>query len=120
MKRDMDLIRLILLEIEEEYKSTAIYNLSVDGYDKETVAYHCKILHEAGFISDYKAIYANNRLCDFGIGSLTWEGNNYLDKIRDASTWGKIKAFLTEKGAPILIETVTTAANTLIAKAIGG
>lgn len=32
MKRDMDLIRKIMLRIEEEYKSTAIFNLKVDGY----------------------------------------------------------------------------------------
>lgn len=36
MKRDMDLIRLILLEIEKEYVSTALINLKIDGYDQET------------------------------------------------------------------------------------
>lgn len=44
MKRDMDLVRLILLKIEEEYKSHNIIDLTIDGYDMETVAYHCKIL----------------------------------------------------------------------------
>lgn len=39
MKRDMDLVRLILLEIEDAYRSTAIYNLAIEGYDTETVAY---------------------------------------------------------------------------------
>ena len=29
MKRDMELVRLILLKIEEEYRSTAIYNLNI-------------------------------------------------------------------------------------------
>lgn len=33
MKRDMDLVRLILLEIENKYRSTAIYDLAIDGYD---------------------------------------------------------------------------------------
>lgn len=42
MKRDMELVRLILLKIEEEYSSTAISNLNISGYDMETVAYHCK------------------------------------------------------------------------------
>ena len=44
MKRDMDLVRKILLEIEKQYKSTAIINLKIESYDMETVAYHCKIL----------------------------------------------------------------------------
>ena len=91
MKRDMELVRLILLKIEEEYRSTAIYNLNISGYDMETVAYHCKILNEAGLISDYGAQYADNSLWSFGVGSLTWEGNDFLDKIRDNSQWKKIK-----------------------------
>lgn len=71
MKRDMELVRLILLKIEEEYHSTVIYNLKITGYDSETVAYHCKILNEAGLISDYDAQYADNKLWSFVVGSLT-------------------------------------------------
>lgn len=37
MKRNMDLVREILLEIEKQYVSTAIYNLKVEGYDTETI-----------------------------------------------------------------------------------
>ena len=54
MKRDMELVRLILLKIEEEYRSTAIYDLKITGYDMETIAYHCKILKEAGLVSNMR------------------------------------------------------------------
>ena len=91
MKRDMDLVRLILLEIEDKYRSTAIYNLAIEGYDPETVAYHCKILYEAGLISNYKAQYADNEIYAFGVGSLTWDGNDFLEKIRDDSRWKIVK-----------------------------
>lgn len=82
IKRDMKLVRLIPLKIEEEYHSTTIYNLNISGYNMETVAYHCKILNEAGLISDYGAQYVGNSLQRFGAGSLTWEGNDFLDKIQ--------------------------------------
>ena len=65
MKRDMDLVRLILLEIEKKYVSTAIFDLNIEGYDMATVAYHCKIMHEAGLLSDYKAQYADDTICFF-------------------------------------------------------
>lgn len=39
MERDMDLIRLILQEIEKEYRSTALYGLKIEGYDMEAIAY---------------------------------------------------------------------------------
>ena len=120
MKRDMDLVRLILLEIEDKYRSTAIYDLAIDGYDTETVAYHCKILHEAGLISDYKAQYADNEIYVFGVGSITWDGNDFLEKIRDDSQWKKVKETITKKGLPLVIETIKSVANALISATVEG
>lgn len=120
MKRDMDLVRLIMLKIEEDYVSTALYNIEIDGYDKETIAYHCKILHEAGFVSDYGSHYADNALQSFGVGSLTWEGNEFLDKIRDDSFWGKTKDAIKKKGLPLVLDTVKTVATAFITAAAEG
>ena len=120
MKRDMDLIRLILFSIEAQYRLTEIYDLAVDGYDKETVAYHCKILHEAGLIEDYKALYANDKLQSFGILGLTWSGQDYLDKIRDDSIWNKTKETIKTKGLPLMLETIKTIASAFITAAAEG
>ncbi|WP_182336207.1 DUF2513 domain-containing protein [Bifidobacterium pseudocatenulatum] len=119
MKRDMELVHLILLKIEEEYSSTAISNLNISGYDMETVAYHCKILNEAGLISDYGARYADNSLRSFGVGSLTWEGNDFLDKIRDNSQWKKVKDVIVQKGPPV-IETIKTISSAFVTAAAEG
>ena|SRR5665647_349344 len=120
MKRDMDLVRLILLEIEEKYRSTAIYNLTIEGYDIETIAYHCKIIFDAGLISDYKAQYASNKIYGFGVGSLTWDGNDFLEKIRDNSQWKKVKDTISQKGLPMVIETIKSIANVFIVAAVEG
>ena len=120
MKRDMDLVRKILLEIEEQYVSTAIYNLKVDGYPLETVAYHCKIMHEFGLISHYSANYANNTIYNFAVGGLTWEGNDYLDKIRDDSIWKKTKDTITEKGLPLVFDTIKAISTAFITAATEG
>ena len=120
MKRDMDLVRLILLEIESQYKSTARYDLQIEGYDAETIAYHCKILHDAGLISAYKAQYADNRLYSFGVGALTWDGNDYLDKVRDNSIWIKTKDTITKKGLPIIFDTIKTISTAIITAAAEG
>ena len=120
MKRDMDLVRLILLEIEDKYRSTAISDLAIDGYDTEMVAYHCKILYEAGLISDYKAQYADNEIYVFGVGSLTWDGNDFLEKIRDDSQWKKVKETITKKGLPLVVDTIKSVANALISATVEG
>ena len=56
MKRDIELIRLILQKIENEYVLTALHNLEIEGYDREQIAYHCKILAEKNMISSYNPI----------------------------------------------------------------
>lgn len=120
MKRDMDLVRLILLEIEEEYRSTTIYNLKVGNYDTETIAYHCKILYEAGLISCYSPQYADGQIWSFGVSSLTWAGNDFLDKIRDNSQWKRIKNTISRKGLPLVIETIKTISAAFVTAATEG
>ena len=71
MKRDMGLCRKILFAIEEQYVDTALHNLQIPEYTMEQVAYHCKILKEAGLITNYKALFASNHIIGFGVGSLT-------------------------------------------------
>lgn len=120
MKRDMELVRLILLKIEEEYRSTTIYNLNISGYDMETVAYHCKILNEAGLLSDYSAQYADGKIWGFETGPLTWGGNDFLDKIRNNSQWGRIKDAIIQKGLPLAIETIKTISTAFVTAAAEG
>lgn len=120
MKRDMNLVRLILLEIEEKYRSTVIYDLTIDGYDAETVAYHCKILYDAGLISDYGAQYAGDEIDLFGVGSLTWDGNDFLEKIRDNSQWKKVKETISQKDLPMVIDTIKSISNAFIIAAVEG
>lgn len=114
MKRDMDLVRLILLKIEEQHCSTALIDLAIEGYDLATVAYHCKMMNEVGLISSYKEMRYMSGQMDFAVGPLTWEGCDYLDRIRDDSIWGKTKDAITKKGLPLVFETIKTIANAFI------
>lgn len=120
MKKDMDLIRTILLKIEEVYIDTAIYDLEIDNYDNKTVAYHCKLLNNAGFISDYGAQFADDELWSFGVGSLTWEGHEFLDKIRDDTVWNKTKTTILDNGLPMILDVVKNVSTTIISSMTEG
>jgi len=120
MKRDMDLVRKILLEIEKLHISYDLLNLSIDDYDMYTVAYHCQIMYEHGFLSSYKPISVNGGISGFRVGGLTWEGNDFLEKIRDNSVWHKTKETIKEKGLPLLVDTIKEIANGFIAAATQG
>jgi DNA-binding transcriptional ArsR family regulator len=114
MKRDMDLCRKILFKIEELYDSTAIYNLEIEGYTRSQVAYHSNLLYEAGLISDYKAQYADNEIYSFGVSSLTWDGHDFLDKIREDTTWNKVKDIIKNKALPMTLDVIKTVATGVI------
>jgi len=53
MKRDMDLIRKILLSIEDHEEDTDLTefnNLEKEGHSKSEIYYHIELLNEAGLI----------------------------------------------------------------------
>lgn len=94
MKRDLDLIRNILMEIEKQYDGTAIHNLQIDGYNQNIIANHCRLLYEKKLISDYKPFYADNKLYSFGVSDMTYEGYNLLNNIKDEKKWKKIRKIM--------------------------
>lgn len=114
MKRNMDLCRLILFKIEEEYVSTALYNLKITGYSDEEVAYHCKLLFDNELISDYKDGYVDDSLDYFGVGSLTWKGHDFIDKIREDTVWNRTKEVMKEKMLPTTIEVIKDISGAII------
>ena len=114
MLRDMELCRKILLVIEEQYVDTAIFNLKVEGYSMKKIAYHCKLLYDAKLISDYKPMYGDDHLLSFGVGAITWEGHEYLDKIRQDTIWKEIKNKIQENSLPTTIEVVSKVAAHII------
>ena len=120
MKRDMDLIRIILLKIEERHKGTVIKNFQVEGYELSEVVYHCKLLYDGGFISAYKSENGGDILQLVAVGGLTWEGNDFLDKIRDNSIWFRTKETIKRKKLPLIIDTIKAIATGFITAATEG
>ena len=116
----MELIRIILLNIEDQHTGRVIYNFQIEGYELSAIAYHCKLLYEAGFVSAYNSETADNKLWRVAVGGLTWEGNEFLDKIRDESIWGKTKETIKKKKLPLVLETIKTIASGIITAATEG
>jgi Hypothetical protein (DUF2513) len=94
MKRDMELIRTILLKVEADQKfdgslqSVGAATLGITEHTDAEVAYHLVMLIEAGLL------VGNTKMARVGaivISKLTWEGHEFLDDIRDPEIWGKTK-----------------------------
>lgn len=115
----MDLVRVILLKIEEEHAGVGLANLEVEGYDRAIIAYHCQLLEEAGLVSSCIVRYADDSVVFFSVGGLTW-GADYLDKVRDDSVWAKTKNLAAEKGVPLVVETVKTISSAVVSSLAEG
>lgn len=120
MKRDMDLIRKILLKVESTVGNTIVYNPEIEGYSYEQVTYHCSILYEGGYISKYGKLEGSGEIEEFGVGRLTWEGHDLLDKIRSDTVWNKTKETIINQGLPMVVDVVKDISTSVISAMVEG
>ena len=89
MKRDMDLVRQILLAIEEAPGFAP--TLNIDGYTDEQIGFHVIIMIEANLIHGAD-VTGDGDTGPMGIPTrLSWEGHDFLDAARDPSRWQQAK-----------------------------
>ena len=113
MKRNWDLIRKILLKLEEKADSTSwLQDDEIKGYDSQTVSYHYKLLTDAGLIESIDL--SNMSEISYAALSLTWQGHEFLDKIKNESVWNKVKSTVQSKSLDLSFEVIKTVATTLI------
>lgn len=115
MKRDMDLIRDLLLAIEASPKPELPEPPELDGRSADVVMYHVRMLREAGLID---ALDTSDMGGEFYQElSLNWHGHEFLDDIRDPEIWSKTKAGALRVGSWSLGVLAELAKGALIAKA---
>jgi hypothetical protein len=112
MKRDMELVRLILIEIEKQPKYQPIIDLAINGYTPEEINYHIMLMREAELIVATD-ISANDKL-DWIIDRLTWQGYEFLEASKNTDAWNRTKEIMAKSGGfvfevakSILIKLVT-------------
>ncbi|MFU7528018.1 DUF2513 domain-containing protein [Qipengyuania sp. ASV99] len=92
MKRDLELIRSILLRIEDSENPWHDAEIEIDGHDQNTINFHLSLLIEAGFIQGMQKSDPNS---PFGYyvhyPQLCWDGYEFLETIRDKEIWAKAK-----------------------------
>ena len=114
MKLDMDLVRELLLKIEElkPYRE----NLTIDT-DNLIEAEHLELLVESGLCKGNIKHFTNGFPSGY-INRLTWEGHQFLETIRDDETWKNTKTTLSKVGS-FTLELIQKVAIDYITKQIG-
>ncbi len=96
VKRDMDLLRELLVKIEEnpqmdrtrEFYYDTPEEMGIEGHSVEEVAYHLRLLIEAGFIDGAVTMAVPMQ----AIRGLTNQGHDFLANIADDGIWQKTKS----------------------------
>lgn len=118
MKRDMSLVRTILLALSETDDPISSDDLAFEEYPKALVGYHFQLLDEAGLIVA-RVQAADNDPYYFAIASrLTWEGNDFLDAVRDESVWEKVRSTIGQATGSASFEVFKNVASSLTLEAI--
>lgn len=95
MKRDMDLIRSLLLKLEGlPLSPSAVVHISpddeeiaIEGYSSDQIEYHLNLLREQNLIE----CPGSQPMIGTTFCRLTWEGHDFLDAVRDPEIWRKTK-----------------------------
>lgn len=102
MRRDMNLIRKILLEIEEADSGWAP-RLEIEGYSESQVGYHAFLLIDAGLANGHDASTLRSDGPTGLITNLTWEGHEFAEAARNDDRWSRAMGVVTEKGGDVTL-----------------
>ena len=98
MKRDMDLIRKMLMDLEDGG------NRAWEGLDRKDEAlqkkhgYHAYLLKDAGLVHASDISTDHSFLPRYTPRYLTWTGHEFLDAARDEERWNKAKGIAASMG----------------------
>lgn len=120
MKLNKDCIRDLLIYLEDNLSYThriSTGSLSLKDYTRDELVYTVERLSEAGFINSCK-ISSGPCTPTYFVLSLTYNGHQFLDTIRDDKIWKNTK-IATSKLASVSIPIFQEIASSLIKSTLG-
>jgi len=118
MKRDMDLVREIMLKVEALPPGPPVLYRIGEVVDL-VLLNHLEMLIEAGLVRGKISRSQGSRGDVIGISTLTWEGHEWIDTVRDPRVWDETKATLQESGATPSFELTKAVATRILRMRVG-
>ena len=119
MRRDIDLCRHILIEIESWDTTQIPKQIRLDGYSKDQTGYHAWLLAEEGMVVGVDVTSLGDSVRQFAPRSLTYRGHDFLELGRNETRWQKAKARVLKVGGPITSDIMMSLLRNLAARAVG-
>jgi hypothetical protein len=121
MTRDFELIRKLLVFFDEKPDSQHVElpNLG-DEYSEAQVRYHLILMYEAGFLTCEPVKSSTSDRVVYVIPfDLTWDGHEFLAKIRNEGVWHKVQGVIASKGGSLTFAVISQLATKFALQAAG-
>lgn len=119
MKRDMNLVRSILLVLEAHEHGYAPQEFRIEGYSDEQVAFHVYLMGQAALLRATDVTVASSRSPKAIPHSLTWDGYEFLEAAREPSRWQAALKTLGNKGAAVTFDILKALLVDMIRREVG-
>jgi hypothetical protein len=119
MKPDMELIRKMVLAIEDAPGGHAPHPFRIDGYTDEQIAYHAHLMIQAGLAEGSDMTHMGSWGPEAMLRSLTWAGHEFADAARDESRWRTAMGKVKEKAGTVTIGVLTQLLTNLMKSPLG-
>lgn len=104
MKRDMELVRQILIAQEDDNLEQWCDDMGHKYADREfekILLHHVELLVEAGFLEAVLTKNHRGEVSGASIQKLTWEGHDFLDAARNEKVWKKAMNKIATSGGAV-------------------
>ena len=105
MIRNMELIRKILMQLEDSLTHDLPIQLNIEGYKLDEINYNVGVAWKGGLIEIYdKPISTLNSTTRYLPKCLTWQGHDFLDASRNDNVWKRVLKVGKEKGGGLAFD----------------
>lgn len=102
MKRDLNLIREILVAVEANLDPQAWIDPEPDGYTPDQISYHVMLMDQAGLIEGWNRSAIG--VFRWSARNLSWEGHEILEAAKNDEVWNRARNTLELANAGLVFE----------------
>ena len=119
VKRDLELIRKLVLAAEENATGYILNDIQIEGYTPEQIGYHSYLVIDGGLAQGEDITTHDDTSPNWKILHLTSAGHDFADAVRDESTWRKATGLVKAQGGSVTLDVMKQVLVSIIKNALG-
>ncbi len=120
MRRDWDVIRRVLIKVEEGTGDKEVSSEDFPEGERALVAYNMWLLYEAGLVEGGGREPGSMGAPYAFVLRMRWPAHELLDTIRNDTAWKRIKTTAKEKGVDLTVDAIKAIAKAVLESLLRG